>query len=493
MVDSLALDSDVEQDRLKTQLIINTANVIDYADAQIVPAVYRNLEQEFSLSLEQLGLVTTIRSILQAFSTPFWGWISDKYSRKKVLSFGCFFWGIMTLLVGSAVNYHQILIYRAINGIGLAIIAPTTQSIIADYFPPEKRGKAFGWLGLTSVLGAILGTLYATSISGAILFGVPGWRFAFYSFGVLSILLGIIVLFLAKDPVRGGFDTSEVGVGFGETEYKISKEHLKTMVTNKTILLIIFQGVIGSIPWTALAFMILWFQYIGFSDFMAAMAFAIIAIGAALGNLFGGWIGDKASKWNPDHGRLIVAQISIFSGIPLTLILFLLVPRQTSSLGIYLSLGIFTGFMISWVAPASNNPIFGEVIEPEARSSVYAFDRLFEGSVSATGTFLVAWLAQTYFGYIPRTEAISSLSPEIKATNINALANGLAVVAVVSWTLCFIIYMFIHFTYPKDRDRVRAILKQRVIKYKQQKENMMNENKNDTKMKNKTNEEDSFP
>ena len=53
----------------------------------------------------------------------------------------------------------------AVNGIGLSLVIPNGQSLIADYYEDHDRGKAFGTLYLTGAVGAMIGTLYATNVS----------------------------------------------------------------------------------------------------------------------------------------------------------------------------------------------------------------------------------------------------------------------------------------------------------------------------------------
>ncbi|MCY3412183.1 MAG: MFS transporter [Candidatus Heimdallarchaeota archaeon] len=442
--------------RRQTQAVINLANIIDYADAQIDISIYKPVRDEFGLSATELGAITAVRAVLQSIATPFWGVLADKYSRKKILAFGTFFWGIVTILVGFSQSYNQMLLTRGINGIALAIITPVTYSLIADYFKPEERGKAFGLLGLTTVIGALLGTLYATTISeGPKIMGFEGWRFAYFSFGAISILLGFLVLLFAKDPIRGGTEEGFIGKGVGE-EYQVGKSHFIDLLKTKTFILIVAQGMVGALPWSAIGFLIYWLQLIGFEGGFAAIIYGLLAVGAAFGNLFGGYMGDKAMKWNPDHGRLYVAMISIFSGIPLTLILFQLVPASTDSLPILLVVGVFMGFSISWVAPAANNPILGEIIEPEARSTSYSMQRLFEGTFAAFGTLIVGYLADTFFGFIDKN--FEELTEAEKTINVEALSSSMTWVLVVGWSLCFIIYSFLLKTYTKDRDRIRTVM-----------------------------------
>lgn len=78
------------------------------------------------------------------------------------------------------------------------------------------------------------------------------------------------------------------------------------------------QGVIGSIPWTALVFLTLYMQLIGMSDFHASMLMSMFLGAYGLGNLIGGSVGDAAAARFPDHGRITVTQFSEFIRIPIS-------------------------------------------------------------------------------------------------------------------------------------------------------------------------------
>ena len=54
--------------------------------------------------------------------------------------------------------------FWAVNGVGLSLVIPNGQSLIADYYEDLERGKAFGALYLTGAVGAMIGALYATNI-----------------------------------------------------------------------------------------------------------------------------------------------------------------------------------------------------------------------------------------------------------------------------------------------------------------------------------------
>lgn len=452
--------------RRRTQVLINSANIIDNADAQMLSALYQPIQLSLGFNLTQLGAITTARALLQSASTPIWGWFSDKFSRKKILSLGCLLWGLFTIVLAFLSKFWGLLLIRAMTGLGLAVIVPTSQSLIADYFHESKRGAAFGYIGLTGVLGAIVGTLYATAIGSITILGLEGWRFAFITLGGVSVVLGVFVWIFGRDPIRGRSEEEIGDLVSEQTEevFTIQLADYKKILTNKTFLLIVFQGVAGLIPWNSILFVIYWFEHIGFNPVLAGITFSVIAIGAAFGNLFGGWLGDKAAQWKPDKGRIMVAQISVFSGIPMMFIIFLLIPREatTTSLILFIFVGIITGFLISWCAPAANNPIFSELFEPEIRSTAFSVDRLFEGSVAASGTLIVALLAEGIFGYVqPDPGGIDTLPQDVLTNNINAIAYALIISTCVPWFLCLIIYSFAYRTYPEDREACKQRLLER--------------------------------
>ena len=60
------------------------------------------------------------------------------------------------MAVGLSTSYWQLAAARALNGVGLAVVLPSIQSLVADAHAPEKRGVAFGWLQLTNYSGEIL-------------------------------------------------------------------------------------------------------------------------------------------------------------------------------------------------------------------------------------------------------------------------------------------------------------------------------------------------
>ena len=87
--------------------------------------------------------------------------------RGRVLGAGCLLWATATALFSLCSSLSAGASVWAVNGLGLALVIPTSQSLTADYYPPGSRGKAFGTLWLSASLGGMVGGLFATNIGEA--------------------------------------------------------------------------------------------------------------------------------------------------------------------------------------------------------------------------------------------------------------------------------------------------------------------------------------
>ena len=83
------------------------------------------------------------------------------------------------------------MLFAAANGLGLALVIPCSQSIVADLYTPTFRGRAFGAMQLISAMGVVGGGVFATNVGHYSPFGMDGWRFALHVVAVLSVFAGL--------------------------------------------------------------------------------------------------------------------------------------------------------------------------------------------------------------------------------------------------------------------------------------------------------------
>lgn len=247
-------------------------------------------------------------------------------------------------------------ISRALNGIGLALVAPAIQSLVADSTVESNRGMAFGWLQLTGNLGSIIGGLVSILIAPLTFMGIPGWRLSFHIVGLISVLVGVLVRLYATDPhfPSGTKPSSQAsGNSFWSEVKELAKEG-KDVIKMPSFQIIVAQGVTGSFPWSALSFAPMWLELMGFSHKKTAFLIGLFVVFGSLGGLFGGRMGDILSVRLPNAGRIILAQISSASAIPLAAILLLALPDDPSTGFIHGLILAVMGFCISWNGPATN-------------------------------------------------------------------------------------------------------------------------------------------
>ncbi|XP_074280142.1 uncharacterized protein LOC141605328 isoform X1 [Silene latifolia] len=442
-----------------TLILVNLAGIMEKADESLLPGVYKEVGQALHADPTQLGSLTLLRSIVQSACYPLAVYLSARHNRAHVIALGAFLWASATFLVALSNTFSQVAISRALNGIGLAIVAPAIQSLVADSTDETNRGTAFGWLQLTANIGAILGGLCSVLIAPLTLLGIPGWRISFHIVGIISVFVGILVRIYAKDPHFSNGNPSPHGHN-PNASFKMQVKELvneaKSVIKIPSFQIIVAQGVMGSFPWSALSFAPMWLELTGFSHTTTAFLLGLFTIAGSVGGLFGGWLGDRMSGRLPKAGRIILAQISSGSAIPLTAVLLLVLPDDPSTAVMHGLVFFITGFFISWNAPATNNPIFAEIVPEKSRTSIYALDRSLESILSSFAPPVVGLLAQHVYGYKPVAKG-STLSQEIETDrgNASSLAKALYLAIVVPISLCCIIYSFLYCTYPRDKQRAQ--------------------------------------
>ncbi|KAM4086991.1 hypothetical protein ACJW30_10G144300 [Castanea mollissima] len=412
-----------------TLILVNLAGIMERADESLLPGVYREVGAALHTDPTGLGSLTLFRSIVQSACYPIAAYLSVRHNRAHVIAAGAFLWAAATFLVAFSSTFTQVAVSRALNGIGLALVAPAIQSLVADSTDDNNRGTAFGWLQLTGNLGSIIGGLLSVLIAPLTFMGIPDSN--------------------AKD--RDLVKSKSFWL-----EVKDLVQEAKSVIKIPSFQIIVAQGVTGSFPWSALSFSAMWLELSGFSHEKTAFLIALFVMGSSFGGLFGGKMGDILSTRLPNSGRIILAQTSSASAIPLAAILLLALPNDPSSGAVHGLVLFIVGFCISWNAPATNNPIFAEIVPEKSRTSVYAMDRSFESILSSFAPPIVGILAQYVYGYKPVPTG-SSESEEIATDRGNAtsLAKALYTAIGVPMALCCLIYSFLYYTYPRDKERAK--------------------------------------
>ncbi|KAK3147942.1 hypothetical protein QOZ80_3BG0288640 [Eleusine coracana subsp. coracana] len=432
--------------------LVSLAALLEKADEALLPAVYNEVGAALGASPTALGSLTLCRALVQAACYPLATCAAARHDRARVVAAGAFLWAIATLLVGASGTILQMAIARGFNGVGLALVVPAIYSLVADYSDDATRGSAFGWVQMAQSMGPVVGGSLGILLAPTTFLGViPGWRLAFYVVALISFSLAAVTWLLAADPRPA--DITKTKALITTTLSEIVKE-AKAVVRVPTFLIIVAQGVAGSLPWSALNFAAMWLELVGFTHWATTVITGLHHLANALGALFAGFVGDPMARRFPNTGRIAMAQVCTASTVPLAAVLLLALPDDPAAGAVYAAAFFVFGFVTPWCPVATNNPIFAEIVPEKARTTVYALDRCFESVFASFGPTIVGILAERVFGYQP-----AAAGESVEADRENAAALGKAIFAEISVpiTVCCLTYSALYWTYPADRQRAQTM------------------------------------
>ncbi len=141
--------------------------------------------------LNEYSWVATAYLLTSAIATPIYGKLGDLFGRKKLFQISIIIFLIGSALSGLSQSMHQLIIFRALQGIGGGGLMSLVLAIIGDIVPPRQRGRYQGYFGAVFGVASVAGPLLGGFLSGAhSILGVSGWRWIFY----INLPLGVLAL-----------------------------------------------------------------------------------------------------------------------------------------------------------------------------------------------------------------------------------------------------------------------------------------------------------
>src|SRR5215212_2305301 len=208
--------------RWRTLAVLALSLLIIGLDNTILNVALPTLQEEFDASASTLQWMVDSYLLVFAGLLLVFGTLGDRLGRKRALQAGVSIFGLASLGALIANTAGEVILIRALMGVGAALIMPATLSIIANVFPAEERGKAIGiWAALAAV-GIGLGPL-----AGGLLIEWFDWSAVFLvnvPVALAAVLLGLRLVPDSRDPKPGAFDIAGAALstaGFSVLVYAI--------------------------------------------------------------------------------------------------------------------------------------------------------------------------------------------------------------------------------------------------------------------------------
>jgi MFS family permease len=302
--------------------VLCLGSVVSMIDRQVINLLVEPIKADLGISDTQISLLQGFAFALfySAMAVPL-GRLADRGNRRNVMLGGVLMFSAATALCGFAGGFLALFVARMGVGVGEATLAPAGYSMLGDYFPKDKLGRAiglftgFGFVGsglallLIGALLAWLGAAETIEVPG--LGPVADWRVAFVVAAIASLSF-VLLLFTVREPPRGGVQNTQTNVPISEVIAYIG-QNSRLFVPLFVGLPLLSAAQFGLNAWTPSVFIRIhgWTP----SEIGAALGTMVMVFSTA-GVFAGGWLADVLNARGVRDANMRVPMWSALAAAP---------------------------------------------------------------------------------------------------------------------------------------------------------------------------------
>ena len=364
--------------------VLTLVYVFSFIDRQILNLLVRPIRRDLAITDFQMSLLMgpAFALFYTFFGIPL-GRLADSKSRRTIIAVGFVVWSFFTAVCGLARNFWQMMLARVGVGVGEGALSPAAYSIIADYFPPQRRATAISVYSMGIYIGSgVANILGASAIAFfmarpnwqlPIVGAVRGWQVVFFVVGLPGVLLALL-MYTVREPVRRGMKmlqtadgkVAAVKIPLGEV-FAYLKLNWKTFACHNIGFALLSFSSYGTSAWVPSMFV----RTHGWSEAKIGFWYGlIVAVFGALGIAAGGWYADRMAKRGARDAVMKVGFLVSLIWAP-TGMLYPVVPNAYWALVLLVPTAFFTAAPFG-VAPAAIQQIMPNPMRAQA-SSIYLF------------------------------------------------------------------------------------------------------------------------
>src|SRR5215510_3116421 len=224
--------------------------LLEIVDTTIVNVAINDMKGNLGATTNEIGWVVTAYAIGNVIIIPMTSWLSQQFGRRNYFAASIVLFTICSFLCGNASGLTELVIFRFLQGVGGGALLVTSQTIITESYPPEKRSMAQAIYGLGVIVGPTLGP----PLGGYIVEHFT-WPYIFY----INIPLGVIATLLTLQFVRSpkyseksaARDVDWIGIALlaifvGSLQYILEKGQEDDWFNSKIIITLTVVAIIGA-------------------------------------------------------------------------------------------------------------------------------------------------------------------------------------------------------------------------------------------------------
>src|SRR6476661_3738097 len=216
--------------------------LLEIVDTTIVNVALNDMRGSLGATLSEVGWVVTSYAIGNVIIVPMTSWLSQQFGRRNYFAASIVLFTICSFLCGNATNIWELVAFRFLQGIGGGALLVTSQTIITESYPPEKRGMAQAIYGLGVIIGPTLGPPL-----GGYIVDHFSWPYIFYINIPIGVIATLLTLQFVRSPkysekkLRGEIDWMGIGLlalAVGSLQYVLERGQEDDWFSSSTIVLL---------------------------------------------------------------------------------------------------------------------------------------------------------------------------------------------------------------------------------------------------------------
>jgi DHA2 family multidrug resistance protein len=223
--------------------------LLEIVDTTIVNVALNDMKGNLGATLNEVGWVITAYAIGNVIIVPMTSWLSQQFGRRNYFGASVILFTVCSFLCGQATGIWELVAFRFLQGIGGGALLVTSQTIITESYPPEKRGMAQAFYGLGVIIGPTLGP----PLGGYITTNYS-WPYIFYINIPIGIIAAVLVFEFVRSPrysaKKSASDVDYLGillltVFVGSLQYVLERGQEDDWFESGTIILLTITSILG--------------------------------------------------------------------------------------------------------------------------------------------------------------------------------------------------------------------------------------------------------
>jgi DHA2 family multidrug resistance protein len=223
--------------------------LLEIVDTTIVNVALNDMRGNLGATLTEVGWVITAYAIGNVIIVPMTSWLSKQFGRRNYFAASIVIFTVFSFLCGNATNIWELVIFRFIQGLGGGALLVTSQTIITESYPVEKRGMAQAIYGLGVIIGPTLGPPL-----GGYIVEHFSWPYIFYINIPIGVIATLLTLQFVRSPKYGEksslMDVDWLGIALlaiavGSLQYVLEKGQDDDWFSSEVIIILSITALLG--------------------------------------------------------------------------------------------------------------------------------------------------------------------------------------------------------------------------------------------------------